>query len=133
MDIINKETTLHDIKGFLETNGYECEEVVGNTLIFKIKSVKSSAFMMPSGNIMFMVTLQLKDDLDELETLRKINDINFQIISGNLAVKDGIVAFCYTLIRPYGMGTKSFKEFVDYHTFAMSYVVEELGLSEITK
>jgi len=133
MDIITKATTMNDIKDFLSSNGYECDEVVDNSLIFKVKGVKSTAAMMPSGNIMFMVTLQLKDGLDEFETLKKINEINFQIISGNLSVKLNTVAFCYTLIRPYGMGAKSFGDFVDYHTFAMAYMVEELGLSEITK
>ncbi|ELY4125467.1 hypothetical protein SMY53_000534 [Cronobacter malonaticus] len=133
MDIINKKTTLDDIKKFLSENGYECDEVVENRLIFTIKGVKSSAAMMPSGNILFMITLQLKDGLNEYDVLKKVNEINFQIISGNLSVKDGVAMFCYTLIRPYGMGAKSFKEFVDYHTFTMSYIVEELGLSEITK
>ena len=133
MDIITHDTTLGDIKEFLSANGYECGEVEGNSLNFKNKGVKTTALMLPSGNITFMVHLQLKDDLDELETLKKINDINYKIISGNLSIQYESVTFCYTLIRPYGMGAKSFGNFVDYHTFAMSYMVEELGLSEITK
>ncbi|WP_338570497.1 hypothetical protein VRB37_16535 [Erwinia billingiae] len=133
MEHINKDTQPEELHKFLTDSGYTCGEIQDNAFMISMKKVKTNLRMMPSGNILFMLHLKLKDDIEEIDVLRKINEINFKITSGTICLRGEFLSYCFTLITPYGMGFKGFKSFIDYHMFLISYMAEELGLSEITQ
>lgn len=133
MEPLSKSTKVEDLHQFLSENGYKCGEISENGFVISVKNVNTTLRMMPSGNILFMLHLRLKEGFEEINILRKINEINFQITSGTLCLRDENLAYCFTLIAPYGMGSKGFKSFIDYHMFLISYMAEDLGLSEITE
>ncbi|HHQ6589183.1 TPA: hypothetical protein ACSTLS_000720 [Serratia fonticola] len=132
MKPISKDTKAEEIHTFLSESGYTCGEISKESFVVSIKNVKTTLRMMKSGNILFMLHLRVNDSISELELLRKINEINFKVTSGTLCLRGNFISYCFTLIAPYGMGAKGFKSFLDYHMFLMSYMAEELGLSEIT-
>lgn len=133
MEPISKDTKVEDLHAFLSETGYTCGEISDGGFIISMKNVNTRLRMMPSGNILFMLHLRAKEGLNELDILRKINDLNFKITSGTLCLRDDHIAYCFTLIAPYGMGSKGFKSFIDYHMLLISYMAEDLGLSEITE
>lgn len=133
MEPISKDTRPEDLHEFLSEIGYTCGEISDWGFVISMRNVKTTLRMMRSGNILFMLHMRVKEGMSELELLRKINVLNFKITSGTLCLRENNIAYCFTLIAPYGMGGKGLKSFIDYHMFLISYMAEDLGLSEITQ
>jgi len=133
MERITEDTTLDEIKDWLVELEYECKKKGDNSLIIDKNNVSTFMSKTKSNNYVFFITLEKKEGLDELTLLRKVNEINHQILSGCVSADDECVHFSFSLVRPFGMGKKGFSIFLDYNIKLMGFIVEKLGLSEITR
>ncbi|CAI1819966.1 Uncharacterised protein [Serratia fonticola] len=133
MDKITKDSSLNDIQKWLSELEYECTQVDDSSLILKYNSIKTIMTITKNHNFVFIMPLEIKEGVDEITTLRTINKINGQIISGNISSHGKFVNFTFSLVRPYGMGKKGFSVFLDYNIKLLGFIVEKLGLSEITE
>lgn len=131
MQHITQETNLKDICDWLSEAGYDSEIIDEDSILFKSVGVKTLCSISGTKNILFMITSVAKEGIEEIDLLRKINEINHQITSGTLSLEDAHITLCFSLIRPFGMGQSSFNSFVDYHLRLMGFILTELGLSEI--
>lgn len=132
MERINTSTTLADYKEWILELGSECEERSGGDALYILRDdLRIYMTSTKSDNVMFIITFQPKDNLAELDILRKINEINYGSISGCLAYYENSIQFTFSLIKPYGMGQKGFSVFLDYNVNLIKFIVEHMGLSEI--
>ncbi|UKY36465.1 hypothetical protein [Pantoea dispersa] len=132
MHTINKETNIHNIRDMLIECKYDCKEVEDNAVIFELNGLRARVSMTSGKNLMFMILLNIKKDIPEIDILRKVNEVNYNIISGNFSYFEDYLLYCFSLIRPYGMGQKGFGAFVDYHFQLLPFTIENSNLNEIT-
>jgi len=133
MDHINSKTNIDDLKNAFTSFGYECGEISDESMIFKSKNINVRVSITKGKNFMFLSSFALKDGVELIDALKKANEINYALPSGNIAYKEGFFLFCFSLIRPFGMGIKGLENFIDYHLQLLPYVIEQHNLTEITK
>lgn len=133
MDHISPKTNIDDLKNALTSFGYECGEATEKSMVFKAKNINVRVSITAGKNFMFLSSFALKDDIELIDALKKANEINYALPSGNIAYKDGYFLYCFSLIRPFGMGIKGLESFIDYHLRLLPYVIEEHNLTELTK
>ncbi|GAB50260.1 hypothetical protein [Atlantibacter hermannii] len=132
MERITTSTTLADYKEWLLELGCECEDrSEGKALYILRDDLRIYMTTTKGDNVMFIISFQQKDELSEIDIYRKINEINFGIISGCLAYYKNSIQFTFSLIKPYGMGQKGFSVFLDYNIKLIKFIVEHMGLAEI--
>ncbi|WP_410756481.1 hypothetical protein [Citrobacter youngae] len=130
---ITPETNINDLKEMFVSFGYECSDLNDEGLLLKARNINVRVSITNGKNIMFLSSFILKADIPLIDALTKANEINYALPSGNIAYKDGHFLFCFSLIRPFGMGIKGLESFINYHLGLLPYIIEHHNLAEMTK
>ncbi|AGQ30856.1 hypothetical protein [Serratia liquefaciens] len=132
MERITKETTLEGYIGWLQQLDFNVKQE-GKLLVVSTEATTFIVQLLPSNNLIFRVLFRIKDDANELELLRKINEMNSNAISGCFSIEKKDFAFHFSLIKPYGMGFEGFKVFVKYNLNLLGFALAKSGIQEFVK
>lgn len=135
MEKISQETTIDGYIEWLEKIGFSYKKRNDNFLLLKKNSISLFMAKMVSENLLFMLAFDIRDEIEELDIYKKINEVNQKILTGCLVFdqENAVVTYSFSLVKPYGMGFVGFKNFIDYNLSMVGYMLDELKLSEITK